>query len=520
MTWRDFHTLATAGHGGPGLVRCADRSKSRGRLRRRAIASSSRLDAASVSHDGHRRYRNFLHREETARGLDDHVRRLRGRAVPAAAPAGPDRRRVVLSIGSGPGSRPRRGAGRSARPARERQVELLRRADAVAAAAGVQQLVLAADQFLVERRPAARTSSPGYHWFNDWGRDTMIALPGLTLATGRADEAAAILRTVRAATSATGCCRTTSRTSGDADPGYNTVDASLWFVLAIRRHLEATGDLALLRELLPAVREIVDRAHRRDALWYRGGSAGWPAPRRRARRPAHVDGRQGRRLGRDAADRQARRDQCALVQRARDTYRPGWASAGEPDAATYRDLADRARGVVPAPLRRHSRTTTSPMSSTGPMATTAGCARTRSSPSLCPHPLFEGEEAARILSAVGGALATSYGLRTLAPTIPSTAATTAATGSARFGLPPGTGLDLARRRVRRGPPAGPRRPGCGATLLAPFEDHLRDAGLGSISEILEGDPPHVPRGCIAQAWGVGEVLRAWRLVDAAGSAGR
>ena len=53
-------------------------------------------------------------------------------------------------------------------------------------------------------------------------------------------------------------------------------------------------------------------------------------------------------------------------------------------------------------------------------------------------------------------------------------------------------------------------------LLAPFAAHLHEAGLGSVSEILDGDPPHTPRGCIAQAWGVAEVLRAWRLIDAAG----
>jgi glycogen debranching enzyme len=47
----------------------------------------------------------------------------------------------------------------------------------------------------------------------------------------------------------------------------------------------------------------------------------------------------------------------------------------------------------------------------------------------------------------------------------------------------------------------------------PFEDHLRDAGIGTISEILEGDPPHLPNGCIAQAWGVAELLRVWRKLD-------
>jgi predicted glycogen debranching enzyme len=72
---------------------------------------------------------------------------------------------------------------------------LLVRAEATASTPLVQQLVLAADQFLVRRGDTGRTVIAGYHWFNDWGRDTMIALPGLTLATSRADEAADILRT-------------------------------------------------------------------------------------------------------------------------------------------------------------------------------------------------------------------------------------------------------------------------------------------------------------------------------------
>jgi glycogen debranching enzyme len=60
---------------------------------------------------------------------------------------------------------------------------------------------------------------------------------------------------------------------------------------------------------------------------------------------------------------------------------------------------------------------------------------------------------------------------------------------------------------------GHRRPGRRADGPAPFADHLRDAGLGSISEVFEPEPPHEPRGCVAQAWSVAEVLRVWRLLS-------
>ena len=126
----------------------------------------------------------------------------------------------------------------------------------------MQQLVLAADQFLVARPlpddPGGRSVIAGYHWFNDWGRDTMISLPGLTLATGRAEEAASILRTF-ARYLADGLLPNNFPDSAGVIPGYNTADATLWYVLAIRAYEEATGDDSLVTDLLPALLEIVER---------------------------------------------------------------------------------------------------------------------------------------------------------------------------------------------------------------------------------------------------------------------
>ena len=146
--------------------------------------------------------------------------------------------------------------------AQQRQRSLLTQAGAEDADPVAQQLVLAADQFLVARPlpddPGGRSVIAGYHWFNDWGRDTMISLPGLTLATGRAEEAASILRTF-ARYLADGLLPNNFPDSAGVIPGYNTADATLWYVLAIRAYQEATGDDSLVTDLLPALREIVER---------------------------------------------------------------------------------------------------------------------------------------------------------------------------------------------------------------------------------------------------------------------
>jgi len=133
-----------------------------------------------------------------------------------------------------------------------------------------------------------------------------------------------------------------------------------------------------------------------------------------------------------------------------------------------------------------------------------------------PFPLLDGDEAREVLDAVGRSLLTSYGLRSLSPDDP------AYRGD--------YGGDQVRRdgSYHQGPSwswlLGPfaeatyRLTGdrdASQALLRPIGDHLRDAGLGSVSEIFEGDPPHLPTGCIAQAWGVAEVLRVWRMLDLA-----
>ncbi len=131
-----------------------------------------------------------------------------------------------------------------------------------------------------------------------------------------------------------------------------------------------------------------------------------------------------------------------------------------------------------------------------------------------PHRLLEGDAARRLLEATGGLLVTSLGLRSLAPQDPDYHGTYLGDRHDRdAAYHQGTvwtwliGAWLEAHLRVFGDAAAVR------AALAPFEEHLRDAGLGSVSEILDGDAPHAPRGCIAQAWGVAELLRVWRMVE-------
>ena len=167
----------------------------------------------------------------------------------------------------------------------------------------VQQLVLAADQFIAARpldgAADAKTILAGYPWFSDWGRDTMIALPGLCLATGRPWLARNILRTFSRFVSE-GMLPNQFPRAGEA-PAYNTVDAALWYFEAVRQYFEATSDIGLLHELFPVLERHHRRARARHALQHSRRSGGRIALCRRTGRATDLDGCEGRRPRGDSA---------------------------------------------------------------------------------------------------------------------------------------------------------------------------------------------------------------------------
>jgi predicted glycogen debranching enzyme len=506
VTWRDFHTLATPSEAPE--VEAAGGGLAVGWGGDRPVLRVAATDGTATP--GVERFRGFLHREETARGLDDRSDAL---AVgPIRLPLRPGQTAAVLmSVEPDIDPELKEGPDASLAHVRERQLGLLERAGASAAEPAVQQLVLAADQFLVERRPAARTVIAGYHWFNDWGRDTMIALPGLTLSTGRPEDGAAILRSFSPHVR-DGLLPNNFPDRGDADPAYNTVDASLWYVIAIGRHVEATADRAVLDQLLPVVREIVD-CHISGTRFGIGmdASDGLLSAGEPGLQLTWMDARIGDwvvtpRIGKPV-------EINALWYNAL-RYLAAWLSnAGDEGATMYTDLADRVLASFRARFVRDDDDHLADVVD-GPTGDDRRLRPNQVFAISLPHPLLEGDAARRLLDSVDRSLATSYGLRTLSPADPDYRGD--------------YGGDQLRRDsgYHQGPVwtwlAGAyveahlrvhRDVGAARSILAPFEDHLRDAGLGTVSEILEGDPPHTPRGCIAQAWGVAEVLRAWRMVD-------
>ena len=224
------------------------------------------------------------------------------------------------------------------------------------APAWVARLALAADAFLFARPlpsvPDGQSVIAGYPWFGDWGRDTMISLPGLTLATGRPQVAHRILKTFASFVSQ-GMLPNVFPGAGDR-PEYNTADASLWFFEAWRAYFDATADVAAMREAFPVLSDMIEW-HRKGTRY---GIAVDPADGLLkagvAGRAADVDGCEGRRLGGHAAHRQAGRNQCAVAQRAahheRVRHPPGTAGSFRrarrtPPSAALRDSCARTAKV-------------------------------------------------------------------------------------------------------------------------------------------------------------------------------
>jgi predicted glycogen debranching enzyme len=377
------------------------------------------------------------------------------------------------------------------------------------------QLRLAADAFLVRRGFAAEAGTTvvaGYPWFTDWGRDAMIALPGLCLTTGRATEAAGILRTFAASVSE-GMLPNRFPDSGETAE-YNTIDATLWFFRAIERYVEATNDRTLLRDLWPVLVEIV--------AWHQRGT----------RYAIHVDPADGLLFGGEPGVQLTWMD--AKVGDWVVTPRIGkpveinglwhhalrlmadWAMEQRADAAPYLAAADAAAAGF---VRRFWDTERGYLcdvvdTPSGDDAALRPNQCIALSLPTCPLPAVD---ARRALAAVTAQLLTPYGLRTLAPTDPQYIG--------RYGGGPlerdgayhqgtvwpwllGPYVDAFLRLGRTDTQA--------RALLGPLVDTLRMAGIGSLSEVFDGDAPHAPGGCPMQAWSVAELLRLWLATGAGG----
>ncbi|HTU26095.1 MAG TPA: amylo-alpha-1,6-glucosidase [Pirellulales bacterium] len=382
------------------------------------------------------------------------------------------------------------------------------------------ELVLAADQFVITpttrvadaaRAHAAgeeiRSVIAGYHWFTDWGRDTMISLEGLTLATGRFAEAGCILRTfshyVRDG------LIPNLFPEGEQSGLYHTADATLWFFHAIDRYVRATDDRQTLRMLIPVLRDIVDHHLRgtrfgigvdpNDGL-LRQGAEGYQLTWMDAKVGDWVvTPRRGKAVEINALWYNALR------------LLAGWCDAeGQPDVEPLRREAERVcrsfnerfwcgqRGFLFDVID-------------GPGGDDASLRPNQLFAISLPNPVLVPERWAAIVDVVERQLLTPVGLRSLAPGEPD--------------YKPKYDGDLRARDAAyhqgtvwawlMGPfidawlKTHPQQSERAGEFLRGFAAHLGEACVGSISEIFDAEAPYTPRGCVAQAWSVAEVLRCW-----------
>jgi predicted glycogen debranching enzyme len=339
----------------------------------------------------------------------------------------------------------------------------------------------------------------------------MIALPGLCLATGRPEEAATVLRSFARFVRDGLLPNNFPDRSGEV-PEYHTMDASLWFPIAVRAHALATASEALVDELLPALRSILD-AHLAGTRFgigmdpadglLRGGADGYQLTWMDAR----VDGwvvtpRRGKPVEIQALWINALRTVGVWLQARGD---------GDGTGARYLEVARRAEAAFLPRFWRPERGHLADVVD-GPEGDDTSLRPNQVLALSLPHPLVTGERARAALDAVDRELVVPLGLRSLSPS--DSAYRARYQGDRRYrdaGYHQGTvwtwliGAYAEAVASLRGPAAG-------LDVLRPFEGHLRDAGLGSVSEVLEPEPPYAPRGCPAQAWGVAEVLRVWRAL--------
>lgn len=419
----------------------------------------------------------------------------------------------------------------AARAEHQRRRRLVSQAHPAARRGAAAELVLAADQFIITpgtrvedaaRARAAgddvRTVIAGYHWFTDWGRDTMISLEGLTLATGRHLEAGYILRTF--AHYVRDGLIPNMFPEGENAGLYHTADATLWFFHAVHRYVQATGDRGTLRQVLPKLRDIVEHHVRgtrfgigvdpRDGL-VRQGEQGYQLTWMDAKVDDWVvTPRRGKAVEINALWYNALRLMETWV---RD-------EEGEDRAAPYARMAEQTRASF---NRRFWYAEGGYLYDVvdGEDGDDPACRPNQVFAISLDHPVLEPACWATVMAVVEERLLTPVGLRSLArghrdykPTYDGDLRSRDAAyhqGTVWSWLI-GPFVD-AWLRVHPGQEAEARR------YLHGLGEHLREACIGQVSEIFDAEAPYTPRGCVAQAWGVAEALRSW-VRTASGREGR
>jgi predicted glycogen debranching enzyme len=368
----------------------------------------------------------------------------------------------------------------------------------------LQRLALAADQFIVKRGDL-KTIIAGYHWFSDWGRDTMIALPGLCLATGRLDDAKNILKAFANSVHA-GMLPNRFPDYGEA-PEYNTIDATLWYFHAVFKYFKYSADKSFVESVVPILQGIIEWHYKgtrynihvdpEDELIY-GGQDGvqltwmdakvgdWVVTPRKGK-PVEINALwfNALKIMQSLLNEIGNAKEGEKYEMKADTVQKSfnakfWNAKGflyDNIDGDYKDDSIRPNQIYAIAL---------------------------------PFPLLTKEKAANVFKTVETQLLTPRGLRSLAASHKDYKPIYGGNPWHRDGsYHQGTvwsfllGAYIDALILVK----GDKGKADASKIIKKFLEHLDEAGVGSVSEIFDADPPHTSRGCIAQAWGVGEVLR-------------
>ncbi|MBI1938960.1 MAG: glycogen debranching enzyme family protein [Ignavibacteriales bacterium] len=373
----------------------------------------------------------------------------------------------------------------------------------------MKKMLLAADQFIVKRKENGKTIIAGYHWFSDWGRDTMISLPGLTLSNNRFNDAQSILETFATSVDR-GMIPNRFPDYGEL-PEYNTVDATLWFIIAVKKYLDKANDFYFVREtIFPIVKKIIEWHEKGtrhnihedyDGLLYSGEPGvqltwmdakigDWVVTPRQGKAVeinalwynALMIGAYLSDIFNDKGCEIYFKDKAAKVlKNYKDTF---WNEGGgylyDYVDGDYKDSSFRPNQLYAISL---------------------------------PHKLLDADKAKSVVDKVYEKLYTPFGLRSLSPDDKNYKPIYAGGQHSRdAAYHQGTVwsflLGAFADAIEYAYPD--EKEGRIKKIIEEFVPHLSSAGLGTISEIFDGDSPHNPKGCISQAWGVAEILRVYK----------
>jgi predicted glycogen debranching enzyme len=367
----------------------------------------------------------------------------------------------------------------------------------------VSQLVLAADQFIVARGDG-QTIIAGYPWVTDWGRDTFIALPGLTLATDRPEIARGIILEFSKHISE-GMLPNRFPDAGETAE-FNTVDATLWYFESLRAYVEETGDKSLVEQLYSKLSEIITWHLRGTRYGISVDTDGLLVAGEPGVQLTWMDAKFGDEVFTPRTGKAVEIQSlwynalCVMTEFAQEL-------GHDEDARKFKSMAELAKLSFNALFWSEEDKCLYDVVCDGSVD-----ASVRPNQILAvslKHSILDEPRACAVVEKVESELLTPVGLRSLSPRDPKYVPYYRGTPYERdssyhqgtvWAWLIGPFIDAYRRVY-------PECPDRVVEMINGFREHLSQAGLGQISEIFDADWPHTPRGCPAQAWSVGELLR-------------